>query len=338
MSEIEMKRSASDLIEFKEIDRDGVKLGVIDAYLATWGLDRGGRYGIPDRFQRGAFADSLAEHRGNRARMVRLKFDHQNVIGGFPIESMVEDERGLRGTGEINLEIEEGAKVWSLIKQGVLVDMSVGFVRTADHPEDGARVITEAMLLEGSVVPEPCNPGAHIIATKSAPFLDLPLAPLDYVWDAAAALGRVESSGVEVKGAFAQCVESGDMGQGLQIADVIDGALTVVPAALRLAAEEVKGAPDNAGTVEHLERYFAKLGQPSPFDAEERRFFGATEVREWKAADVERALLGRAQFSKGAAKALASRLAATSDSRYDRDALARILSGLKDVRSEIEPG
>lgn len=335
---IETKMVGGRVVEFKEINRDGVRLGVIEALIATWDVDTGGVFGIPDRFQRGAFAESLQEHRARDNRQVRLKDHHGRTVGGFPINGVIENEQGLFAVGEINLELQQGAEMWALIKQGVLVDMSVGFSAIQDEIVNGVRVILKALLWEGSVVDEPANRSANILNFKSTPFADLPVAPIEFPWDAEAAKARVagyaDLGGIELKSAFVQETPQDEF--GLQIADVIEGKLTVVPAALKAAADHLIDQEGADELVEHVERYYAKMGIKSPFPAEQRQFFGADDVREWKAKDVERALLAGSRFSKGAAKILAARLTGADGTRYDAKTMGRILHNLEAARRELQ--
>lgn len=146
----------------------GVEVGTFSGYLATWEPDTGGRFGVPDQFVKGAFARSLAEHRSRGGRPIRLKYQHQTLIGLFPIADAVEDDRGLRVTGQINLTTALGRDVFSLIRQGALSDLSIGFAATRDRIVDGKkRLIEEAIIFEGSVVDEPANRAARILDVKA---------------------------------------------------------------------------------------------------------------------------------------------------------------------------
>ncbi len=335
---METKQFGGRVVEHKEVVRDTqagpVRLGIIEVLIATWGEDTGGIFGIPDRFERGAFTESIAEHQSRDNRQVRLKDQHGRTMGGFPIETVRETDAGLFAVGEISLERQDGRESWALIKQGVLVDMSVGFSSQEDEIVEGVRVIRRAKLWEGSVVDEPANRDANILNFKSAPFADLPIAPADHPWDPAAALARIESGGFELKSAFVQETPQNDMVR-LQIADVIDGKLMAVPEALQNAADQILDKEGTDALVEHLERYFAKMGAPSPFPDHQKKFFGADAVREWKAADVERALLSDVRFSKGAAKVLASRLTKADPPRYDAKTIGRILHNLEAASREL---
>lgn len=149
--------------------RAGVEIGRFAGLLATWDPDTGGSTGLPDRFVRGAFSASLAEHRARGDRPVRLKYEHQELIGRFPIDTVRETARGLEVEGEINLEFELGRRAWALLRQGALTDLSVGFVAVRSRIVDGIREISRALLLEGSLVWEPAQVGATVTSLKETP-------------------------------------------------------------------------------------------------------------------------------------------------------------------------
>jgi len=166
--DIEVKQLGGKVVEVKEEQRNGVTVGIVEGYIATWDLDRGDFFGQRDQFLKGSFAKSLADLR-SRNRPVRLKDHHRRTVGGFPIGTVKEDDTGLFGVGEINLEVQQGKEAYLLAKQGVLSDFSVGFsvdVWEMDEDKD-IRTIKEATVWEGSIVDEPMNPFANITAVKS---------------------------------------------------------------------------------------------------------------------------------------------------------------------------
>ena len=132
---LEVKAARSAVVEVKQTTRNGVSIGTLAGYMSTWEPDTGGRFGVPDKFEPGAWLESLAEHRARGMRQVRLKDHHGRTIGGFPIETVREDERGLFGIAEVNLEMQEGREAFSLARQGVLTDFSVGYVALDDKLE-----------------------------------------------------------------------------------------------------------------------------------------------------------------------------------------------------------
>ena len=318
---IETKQVGGNVIEVKEIERQGVKVGIVKGHIATWDLDRG-----LDRFVPGAFKESLERHRREN-RPIRLKDQHGRTVGGFPIETVVEDEKGLFGVGEINLEVQQGRELFALAKQGVISDFSIGFSSLEDSMENGIRVIGKAEVWEGSLVDEPMNPAARITEVKAAvPFQDLPLASRDRAWDSSLAIARVreftdstETPSAAYRRAFTwfDSADADNFGAyKLPLADVIDGRLTAVPRGIFAAAAALQGArggvdipeADRAAVIRHIERYYAKMGLDSPFGEDEKQYFVADDVKEWTIRDIEKCLRKTGMFSKSAARVLADRL------------------------------
>ena len=158
---IETKLIGGNVVQVNQVERNGIPVGIIKGHIATFDIDRG-----LDRFEPGAFKESLERHLRDD-RQIRLKDQHGRVIGGFPINLVVEDEEGLFGVGEINLEVQKGREAFALAKQGVLTDLSIGFTSIEDSISNGIRVISKAEIWEGSIVDEPMNPAARITEVKA---------------------------------------------------------------------------------------------------------------------------------------------------------------------------
>jgi HK97 family phage prohead protease len=356
---MESKRHGGAIREVKQATRNGVHVGLVTGYLATWDVDTGKgsmSFGVPDRFERGAFTDSIRNHveRGNR--QVRLKDHHGRTVGGFPIETLKEDSVGLFGVGEVNLETQQGREAHSLARQDVLTDFSVGFSVVDEEIEDGVRVIKEAILWEASIVDEPANQNARILEVKTGtPFLNHPLADRSRKWDPEAALRRVKkfthSAGDEPSATFKNAfvwydkVNADDFEsyKGL-VTDVVGDQLVVVPAAVLELGERFDEleipAEARARTIRHLERYFAKMGADSPFALEDRQFFGVDDVRGMTVRRFQEALHASGVFSKGAAKYAADRFqpeavkpdpSADENPGYDQSELKDILADMKSL-------
>lgn len=164
---LENKVFGGEVLEVKIEERNGVSVGIIEGYIATWDLDRGDGW-IRDQFVKGAFRKSIRDFK-KRERQVRFKDHHGKTIGGFPFETLKEDAKGLFARGEINLETQQGKEAYALAKQGVLVEFSIGFqvVKSTRDEQNDIRTITEALIWEGSIVDEPMNPEAQITAVKT---------------------------------------------------------------------------------------------------------------------------------------------------------------------------
>lgn len=171
---IESIRFGGRVSNCKEITRQvngaEVKIGIVEGYIATWDLDRGNGW-YRDRFTKGAFAESIKRHIDDNNRQVRFKDHHGRTVGGWPIQNVREDDTGLFGIAEINLDVTQGFEAYKLAQQGVLVDFSVGF-GAQDYSfevedDEEIRTITKAELWEGSIVDEPMNPFAKLTAVKT---------------------------------------------------------------------------------------------------------------------------------------------------------------------------
>lgn len=246
MSEkIEFKFNLTEAYENKSKD---IPLGIIKGYLATWDIDRG-----RDRFEQGAFSKSIMRHRKNN-RPIRMKGFHENIIGGFPIENVYEDDKGLWVEGEINLEVKEGLEIFALIRQGILTDMSIGYSIKDSEIVNGIRVIREAEIWEGSVVDEPMNPQAVISEVKSVndrSKLPKQFADRTFRWDSMAAEKRITGN---EDGAF--LYENGEGEYKLQIADIVDGSIKIIPRAVFAARAILSGAK---GGIKAPEKEMQKL-------------------------------------------------------------------------------
>lgn len=358
---VETKVFGGQVLETKQSTVNGVPVGVFDAYLATWDPDLGGRYGVPDQFVRGAWRNSLQQHRERRMRQVRLKDQHGVIVGGYPIDGVYEDDVGLRGTGHVNLEKQAGRELWSLMRQEVIVDMSVSYIALQDKLEDGVRKIFEAQLIEASPVDEPNNQQAQVIELKAVvPFQDLPLAPRDRAWNSAAAIRRVRaqtgsqdapSSGYRNAFLWYDSANSKEFGAyKLPIADAIDGRLMAVPRAIFAAAGAMRGArggvqipeADRARVVRHLERYYAKMDEESPFESRERQFVRAVEVQGMTSEQFEDVLRRGASWSKAAARLAVEKMGGLrrgTDMQYAGDeGIAKLVASMRDAARAVREG
>lgn len=350
---IETKNVGGRVTEVKEVERNGVKVGIIEGYIATWDIDRGDFFGVKDQFRKGAFLKSIMEHR-HKNRQVRLKDHHGRTVGGFPIETVKEDDRGLFGVGEINLEVQQGRELYSLAKQGVITDFSIGFsvVESTLDEQNSLRTITEAIIWEGSGVDEPMNPQANITAVKSADQGKmLPVHPdKDYEWDEEKALENIEQYAKENPGMefWADAFMWIDpkinsiVGAKLLIADVVDGKLVTIQNAVKRFAdhddEVIAGVAvpilDRPNVIKRIEKQFALINEPSPFDLEEKQYFQKSDVDDMCDRTLERVLKRTGVFSKTAIKALVSRL--KNKPKIDESENVNNNSGLKDIAEQIK--
>lgn len=356
--ERETKRLGGFLVECKEESINGLNVGIVKGYITTWDVDRGNPYGIKDQFVKGAFQKSIAEHL-ERKRNIRFKDHHRRTVGMWNIDTVREDDKGLYGEAEINLDVQQGREAMALIRQGALSDFSIGF-SVKEYTIDGdIRTITEAVIWEGSIVDEPMNPHAVVTDFKSVtPFQDLPLAERDREWDSTAAVKRVreftdstdaptsayrraflwyDRENAETFGAYK-----------LPYADVVNGRLVAVPRAIFAAAAAMQGARggvnipegDRPAVIRHIERYYAKMDMESPFKEADKQLFVIDDVKAMSKTDLEKALRRGASFTRSAAKFLVGSFAVDNkpepgDNVTDSDQLNELVKAIQEIKSSF---
>jgi len=259
----------------KDIDDQGL----FEGYAAVFGnVDRTG-----DVIERGAFRKTLQEN-----PQLPILWQHNPAEPIGLTVAAVEDNRGLRVKGQLNLETARGREAYALMKQGVLRGLSIGYDTVKEAWEGTTRKLKEIRLWEWSLVTFPANPLAQVESIKAVvPFQDLPLADMETPWDGDAARSRVrEWAGGEdnmdwekYRKAFVWYDSENPELFGsykLPIADVIDGRLKAVPRGIFAAAAAVQGSrggvdiPDRdiAGVKNHLARYYEKMDRTPPWSSE----------------------------------------------------------------------
>lgn len=109
-----------------------------------------------DLIVKGAFASANHSH-------IKFLWQHnwQKPIG--VIKSLIEDNYGLKVEAVINNKIEKGKEAIELVHQGAVDSLSVGFnIKIANYNSLNQRVITEAELIEVTIVTFPANYCAKI--------------------------------------------------------------------------------------------------------------------------------------------------------------------------------
>jgi HK97 family phage prohead protease len=329
--------------ELKAIDETE---GIFEGYASTW-TRTPDAYG--DVVDKGAFKKTIKENRGR----IKVLWNH-NVDEpiGIPVE-LREDDIGLYVKGKLSLGVQRAREVLTLMKDGVINTMSIGFRTITDATIEDVRHLKEVKLYDVSPVTFAANETAVIMSAKSvAPFADLPLAARDRAWDADAAEGRVRSwaGGDDIDWAkyrkaflWYDAEAPDEFGSyKLQIADIIDGELTSVPRAIFAAAGVMQGArggvdipeSDESGIKRHIARYYAKMAKEFDDDAIVPPWDKSEQAEEEIKATIEalQALLDRygpqsTRSDDGAAE-LEGILQAINDdvSGFDRAEAERILS------------
>jgi HK97 family phage prohead protease len=223
---------------------------------------------VPTIIQPGAFTKTLREGRDR----IKLLWQHdRDKPIGLPVE-LAETSQGLEVTGRLSMT-QQGREALILMRDGVLDALSIGFDAIVEELQKDSqgnvtRILKEIKLWEISLVTWGADPHARILEVYSAqPFQDLPVAPPQTAWDADAAEARVRAwAGVgELPNdrycrAFAwvdpHTPQAFDAYR-LPIADVLDGELTIIPAALEVAQAALPALPpqDRLRVRDTLTRY-----------------------------------------------------------------------------------
>ena len=122
-------------------------------------------FGVPDGagdvVARGAFAASLRKRPPGKVRMLYQHFTHE-PLGVW--ETIREDARGLYVKGRLVLDVQRAREVRSLIREGALNGLSIGFRTVRATCQAGHRVLNEIELWEISVVTFPLLAGSKVTA------------------------------------------------------------------------------------------------------------------------------------------------------------------------------
>lgn len=168
-----MKHKGIDVGKIKAGTDDGLGEGELIAYVSVFGnVDSAG-----DVVQRGAFAKSIDAwaKSGNTLPILYghdAKNPHMNVGG---VVSMVEDDRGLKVHGKLDLETDTGAQVYRLIKGRRLSQLSFAYDEIRTRPVKGDprlgsyKSLDELHVHEVSLVPVGANRETAVLAVKSEP-------------------------------------------------------------------------------------------------------------------------------------------------------------------------
>lgn len=146
-------------IDTKSITEDGTFTG----YASVFGVVDSHR----DIVVKGAFSKSISSRPASKVRML-LEHNHS----GEPVgvwKSLVEDDRGLKATGQLILGTTKGRETYELMKAGAYDSLSIGY-RTKSARMDkakGVRMLDEVQLEEISLVNFPSNDQATIQSVKS---------------------------------------------------------------------------------------------------------------------------------------------------------------------------
>nr|WP_253308563.1 phage major capsid protein [Rickettsia endosymbiont of Ceutorhynchus assimilis] len=116
---------------------------------------------------------------------VRFLWQHDSKKPIGVITYLSEDDYGLKMEAVINNKVKTGSEAIELIKQGAIDGLSIGFyVKMSNYNEVKQRVITEAELVEVSIVTFPANHNAKILyITKQEDNMEQNIVTKDVITD-----------------------------------------------------------------------------------------------------------------------------------------------------------
>jgi len=155
-----------DRLEFDcevKLAGDGADVGTVNGYGSVFGLvDRGG-----DIVEVGAFKSSLTDWKRKKQFPPMLwQHDPSMPIGVW--SDVSEDEKGLKVSGQLVMDVPQAAAARALIQAGAVKGLSIGY-RTKDYAIDrttGVRRLKKVDLWEISLVTFPMLPEAQIAGVK----------------------------------------------------------------------------------------------------------------------------------------------------------------------------
>lgn len=131
--------------------------GAFEGYASVFNnVDRVGDIILP-----GAFAKSAREV------PILAHHDQRSIVGRGTV---TEDSKGLLIQGQIDLDLEDGKKIYPLVKKGYLKGLSIGYRVPKGMGlwrDDNVYEIREVDLYEVSLVTIPANPKAQVARVKS---------------------------------------------------------------------------------------------------------------------------------------------------------------------------
>lgn len=144
-------------LEVKEIDEEE---GTFTAYGATFS-EHPDSYG--DIIDPGAFKKTIKEGK----RRIKILWNHDTFEPiGKPIE-LSEDETGLLIKGKLSLGVQRAREVLSLMKDGIINEMSIGYNPIKEKMIDGVRHLQEIKLYDVSPVSFAANTEAVVLGVKT---------------------------------------------------------------------------------------------------------------------------------------------------------------------------
>lgn len=236
---------------------------------------------VNDIIEPGAFSKTLAKKGGKN---IKILWQHDVTMPIGKVTKIVEDEKGLFIKAALPKDHRMASDVASLIKNGVIDSMSIGFtVNDAEFNKQNKRVLKDIKVHEISFVTFPANPKATVSSFKKyTNFIELPLADLNAPWNLEKASWRIDEFSYykddpdkfcNKARIFNKSCEEGSCDPDLLIADIVDGELKAIPKAIFSLVALLKTnknyeesfRADLAEVKDYISRYYAKMDMAAPF-------------------------------------------------------------------------
>ena len=141
------------------VEEMDAEAGTFTGYASTFGeIDL-----VREIVVRGAFKKTLREKPKFPLNWVH---DSSHPLGVIKPE---EDRRGLKVAGELNMDVQSAREKRSLMKQGAITGLSIGYdvIKDGIDPTTGARLLKELKLYEISLCEFPACPSAQVLGVKA---------------------------------------------------------------------------------------------------------------------------------------------------------------------------
>lgn len=154
MRQIATTELADAEVRFSPVAEDGT--------LEGWAT----RFNTPDAY-RTSFDPAAFQWRGERLPLL-WAHDPGQIVGS--VRSVVAEAEGLKITAKLNLEVQRAREARAMLLAGDVSGLSIGFRRIRDEVRQGGiRHITQAQLVEVSLVAVPAVPGSRVTSTRATP-------------------------------------------------------------------------------------------------------------------------------------------------------------------------
>lgn len=138
--------------ELKQLSESGVFEGLASTYDGEPDL-------VGDIIRPGAFVRTLS-----KSATRPLLMAHSVPIGTV---SLKDSTKGLTASGKLSLGVQAAKDAYTLLKDGAIQGLSIGFQTVEDEVKDGIRYLTEIKLFEISLCAVPANQQALVTSVKS---------------------------------------------------------------------------------------------------------------------------------------------------------------------------